>query len=441
MRCPKCGNELSREEAFCGQCGAPTILPANPPQMTNAPAPRNGGLLRAYNAQSSPQSGALNTNASPQAGSFNTQAVPPSSPYPQGTMPPNNSYPMSPPPPSQPARPQFPGPSSGQLPSPPRRTGPQQPKNFYQDATEAMIVSPANGNPNYPPYGSPAAPPQNPGPSRYNLPAQPFQTGNFANPGYPPMQPFPSGQGYGYGMQPNVAPSPKQHGRTFLIVVCIMFVIAFLVATGVGALYLLRNQSPQATTPSSTFAPQATTIPTPSPTSIPSPTPIPSPSPTLTPTSAAVPGFTFCDASCTTNGYSVEYPSGWVQGTTSDSTGVEFKNPQSHDIFAAFKATGSTGSEQASDLVNTDLQNNFASLQNYAAPTSLQSTTIGGVTWVFSAATFTLNNQTERIEVYATVRQGKDYIIELEAPDAQFDLVNSRYFVTMLANFQFQSGT
>jgi hypothetical protein len=275
----------------------------------------------------------------------------------------------------------------------------------------------------------------------YNLPVQPFQTGNYANSSYPPMPPFPTGQGYGYGMQPNVPPSQKQHGRVFLVIICIMFVIAFLGATGIGALYLLRNQSPQAITPATTSAPQATAIPTPSPTAIPSPTPIPSPSPTLTPTPAAVPGFTFCDASCTTNGYSVQYPSSWIQGTTSDSTGVEFKNPQSHDIYAAFKATSSTGSEQASDLVNNDLQNNFSSLQDYAAPTSLQSTTIGGVTWVYSAATYTLNSQTERIQVYATVRQDKDYIIELQAPDDQFDLINSKYFVTMLANFQFQSGT
>ena len=82
MRCPKCGNELSREEAFCGQCGAPTMLPARPPETVNPPAPHTGGLLRSYN-----------TNAAPPSSPYNTQAVPRSSPYHPGMMSPQaNSY-------------------------------------------------------------------------------------------------------------------------------------------------------------------------------------------------------------------------------------------------------------------------------------------------------------------------------------------------------------
>jgi hypothetical protein len=439
MRCPKCGNELSREEAFCGQCGAPTMLPARPPETANPPAPRTGGLLRSYN-----------TNAAPPSSPYNTQAMPRSSPYHPGMMsPPANSYNVGTPPPSQPppTRPPATGPvtGQGQPPHPPRPSGPQQPNEFYQDATEAMIVSPTNSNPNYPQQRFLQAPLQGgyPGTGAYGPPMQPFQTGNHTGPGYPPVQAFPSGQGYGYGMQPNAAQSQKQRGNAFLIIVCVLFVVAFLMAAGVGTLYLLRNQSSQAAAPAATPVPQATTIPSTTPSLVPTatPTPIPTPSPTLTPTPAPDPGFTFCDASCTTNGYSVEYPSIWRQGTTSDNTGVEFKSPRAPDEYAAFKATASTGSDKASDLVNNDLQNNFSSQPDFAAPGSLQSTTIGGVTWVYSVATYTLNSQTERIEVYATVRQGKDYIIELQAPDDQFDQINSRYFVTMLGNFEFQSGT
>jgi hypothetical protein len=40
--------------------------------------------------------------------------------------------------------------------------------------------------------------------------------------------------------------------------------------------------------------------------------------------------------------------------------------------------------------------------------------------------------------VYATVHQGKAYIIELQAPDAQFDSANTQYFEAMLGRFQFQ---
>jgi zinc-ribbon domain len=450
MRCPKCGNELSREEAFCGQCGAPTLLPARPPETANPPAPRTGGLLRSFNTQAAPPSSPYNPNPAPPSSPYNIQPAPPSNPNHPGMMPPAaNSYNLGTPPPSQPlpTRPPAPGPVAGpgQPPFPPRPAGPQQPNDFYQDATEAMIVSPPNGNPNYPQQRFLQAPLQGgyPGTGAYGPPMQPFQAGSHTGPGYPLVQAFPSGQGYGYGMQPNAAQSQKQRGNSFLVIVCVLFVIAFLIAAGVGTLYLLRNQSSQAAAPAATPVPQATTIPSPTPSPVPTstPTPIATPSPTLTPSPAPDPGFTFCDESCTTNGYSVEYPSTWQQGTTSDNTGVEFKSPKAPDEYAAFKATASTGSDKASDLVNNDLQNNFASRQDYAAPSSLQSTTIGGVTWVYSVATYTLNGQMERIEVYATVRQGRDYIIELQAPDGQFDQINSRYFVTMLGNFQFQSGT
>jgi hypothetical protein len=455
MRCPKCGNELNREEAFCGQCGAPTMLPTRPPQTADAPPPRTSGLLRSYNTQNGPNnsqpappSNAYNTN-NPQAGPYDTLPAPSAGPNPPGMMPPPASaYNLRTSPPSQPLRPPVTGSQAGQPSSPSRSSNLHQPTGFYQDATEAMVVSPMNGNPNYPQNGYPAAPPQRQVPTMYNPQMQPFQAGNQTSAGYPPLQAYPSGQGYNYGMPPNVTPphdlkrAPLPRSNVFLIIVCIMFVFAFLIAAVVGGLYLLRNQSSQTPTPASTSAPTATTIPSPTPslTPISSPTPTSVPSPTLTPTPAPAPGFSYCDASCTTNGYSVEYPSTWQEGTTSDSTGVEFKNPQAHDEYAAFKATGSTG-DTATDLVNNDLQNNFASQPDYTAPTASQSTTIGGVTWVYSVATYTLNNQAERIEVFATVRQGKDYIIELQAPDSQFDNINSAYFVTMLGNFQFLSGS
>jgi len=163
----------------------------------------------------------------------------------------------------------------------------------------------------------------------------------------------------------------------------------------------------------------------------------PVPTPTTPPAPTPDPGFAFCDQTCTTNGFSVEYPSTWQQGTTDDGTGVQFTNPSVQDQYAAFKVAGST-SATANELVNTDLQNNFASKSDYSPPTSSQSTTIGGVTWVYSTATYDLSGQTERIQVYATVRQGKSYLIELEAADDDFDTVNTRPFETMLGSFRFQ---
>ena len=95
----------------------------------------------------------------------------------------------------------------------------------------------------------------------------------------------------------------------------------------------------------------------------------------------------------------------------------------------------------ASTLVDNDLQSNFSAQPGYVAPTSKAVTTIGGETWTYGIAYYQLNHQKERVEVFATVHAGKDYVIELQAADSQFDAVNTQYFSTMIGRFQFQQST
>src|SRR5215467_6410349 len=347
MRCPRCGNEVSRDEVFCGQCGAPiTNQPqAQPTEMVNTPSPRPG-LLSSYNTRLAPQSSPSNPGTTPQGPNSYGGGMPPS---PQLT---------------QPAAP-------GQTPPQFRQSGPQQPTNFYQDATEAISSLPPNNNQAYPQQGFPGAsmPGGYPGAGTpYGPQAQPFQSGNYAAPGYPQPQTLPSGQGfgYGYGTQANVTPPEKKRNNAILIVACVCLVVALIIATVFGIFFLQRNQSNQANngTPqaSPTSVPTATPTPSPSPTS--TPTQAPTPTPTVPPTPTPDPGFAFCDQACTTNGFSVEYPSNWQQGTTNDGTGVQFTNPSAQDQYAAFKVAGST-SATANQLVNTDLQHNFASRPGY----------------------------------------------------------------------------
>jgi zinc-ribbon domain len=412
MRCPKCGNEISQDEVFCGQCGTPTtnLPPAQPAESLNTQAPRSG-LLSSYNTR-------------------------PSSPYHPGTMPaPPNSYGGGTPPP-QPNR----QPTAGQLQPPLRQPSPQQPTDFYQDATEAISVLPSN-NQVYPQQGFAGTPMPGPGMypgagTYYGSQAQPFQAGNYAGPGYPQPQTLPSGQGY--GTQGNFAPPPQKQG-TILVIACVGLVISLLLVTVIGVLYLQHGQSNQVSnaTPQPSPTSVVTPTPIPSPTPTDTPTPVPTPSPTVAPTAAPDPGFTFCDQACTSNGFSVEYPDGWQQNTPADGSGVQFTNPAAQDQYVAFKFTDGT-SATANDLVNSDLKNNFASQSGYMPPTSSSSTTIGGVTWVYETATYDLNGQTERVQVYATVHQTNSYIIELEAADSDFDTVNTKYFETMLGSLQFQ---
>ena len=401
MRCPNCSNELSSDEAFCGLCGTPIIPSAQPTAMVNPPPTRQGLLSGGYNTTISSSPG---TNRSG----------------------------MQPPPDNQSAT---------------RSPGPQQQGGFYRDPTEAMPALPSNQVQNYPTvypqqgYTGAPMPGGYSGVGQYAPQMQPFQSGNYTGTIYPTGQQFSTGQGY--GMPPGFTPPPpKQHNNLALIIASICLVLAIITIGAFGTVYLLRNNASGKTQTSNqnatpTSIPTPTTVPSPSPTPTPSPTP--SPSPTLTPTPAPDPGFTMCDTSCTSNGFSIEYPSAWLQKTTSGSISTQFTNPSQLDEFAAFKTPGNTSSN-AGQLVNADLMNNFSSQPGYNAPTPTPSSnaTIGGENWSYQTAYYQPNGQTERIEVYATVHQGKAYIIELQALDSQFAAVNTQYFERMLARFLFQ---
>jgi hypothetical protein len=394
MKCPNCGNDLNPEEVFCGQCGTPNLPTAKPTEMVNTPPSRHGLLSGGYQAAASPPPGT-------------------------GTLPQPDTRPVTRPP------------------------GPQQ-GGFYQDPTEAISALPKQGQ-NYPagyPQQGFAGTPMPGGYPAYGPPAHPFQAGNYSGTLYPPTQQgFPTGQGY--GMPPGVTPPPQKQGSSIaLIIACVCLALAVITVGAFGAVYLLHNNSssktPVASHPnaSPTSVATATSVPSPSPTAIPSP----SPTVTATTTPAPDPGFAWCDVTCTSNGFSIEYPGAWLQKPTSDATGTQFTNPTQPDEFAAFKTPGVT-TATADQLVSSDL-NNFSSQPGYITPTPTSttslSTTIGGENWSYQTAYYQLNGQTERIQVYATVHQGKAYIIELQAPDAQFDSANTQYFEAMLGRFQFQ---
>lgn len=410
MRCPNCGNEVGQDEAFCGQCGTPNMPPARPTEMVNIPAPRNG-----------------------LPGTYSTVPVP-STNYTPGMQPPQpNTY------------------NSG-MQSPPTQpvVRPQQQSDFYQEPTEAMSALPGQSYPGGFQQGFPGGP----GQGGYQTQGQPFQNTNYAGTGsgYPP-----SPTGYGTQSAPTPVP-PKQQNSAILVIASVLLVIAILVAGGVGVIYLTRSHSSPAgqtaTTPTSpataapTAAPTATSIlsptvvPSPSPTMgvTPTATPSPTPSPTVgpSPTPTPDPGFSWCaTTTCAALGFTVEYPATWTPGKANDSVGAQFTNAAVPNEYAAFKNLA-TPTGTASDLVVNDLQTYFVPKTGYVPPsTPSATTTIGGETWSYSIAHYLLGTQIVRIEVLATVHRGKGYIIELQAADAQFDVVNTQSFQIMVKQFQF----
>lgn len=393
MKCQNCGNELGQDEVFCGQCGTQNALPAQPTEMMQAPSPGNSLLGDGYRNRS----GAFSPNQS-------------NSPFPAENMP---------------------APHQSML-----RQAPQQSSGFYQDATQAVSLVP----------GTPANYPQSPYPQQgfnggsmpggYNNSGQfgtqqPFLTGNYSNPNFPPTQMggYPAGQ-FGSGNYGSGTTAPAQKRNNVVMVVGIVCLVFAIITVGIfGAIFALRGGGNNQ--PAATPIVQATATPTPSPT--PSPTPTPTPTATVAPTPAPDANFSWC-TTCAQSGYMIEFPNGWSQGTTQDQQGTQFSDTSQTDIYAAVKTP--SGGSSATDLLTADTTE-FSSQPGYVGPQATQSATIGGTNWTYQTISYQANGQTEQVNIYATVNQGKGYIIELQAEAAQFSTIYTQYFTPMLTRFQF----
>ncbi len=413
MKCRTCGNEVSSEEAFCGQCGTPTATPqALQTEMMHTPPPRTGQV-----------------NGYPPNETFGAQ---------------NNTRGV--PPPIHAQGPSYP-PSASMPPTP--QLGSSQGTGFYQDATEAMSVLPGNPNAGYQqPYPPPNAFPPQSTPTSYGFPSQvqppqgqPLQTGSYVGQGYT-QQPMQGGQGY----RSVPTPPQKQQNGAVIFIVSICLVIALLSVVGIGTLYVLRGRNADPNggqtpviVPTATTVPTATIdVPTPTATAAPTATVAPTPTATTLPTATPITGFAYCGTSCTDNGFSTQYPKEWSASPLTSAQGVQFVNSNATDQTATFKTPGATTSSP-NDLVANDLQQNFAMKDNYTVVTPATTDSIGGETWFEEVITYQEAGQPkENVEVYANVYQGKAYILELQASADQFATVATTDFSTIKSQFQFQ---
>ena len=429
MRCLNCGNEISPGETFCGQCGTPNIAQAQPSEMVNSPS-----------APAGQQSNEYYPSIPATFHAYDSGAVPPSSPS-------HTYYGGSP---SIPSGPLYPDPPNEGPPGPQQRTG------FYRDATEAMSSFPDNNRQNFQ-VGFPRqsqlfvgmpAPGGYQGANQYNPQMQPFQMSSYAGPApsRSPSQPLPGGQGRGQTAPPQ--PPSKRDINTILIIACSCLALAVISTAVLGFLYFAHNNASKGQNKTAS-RPTASAIRTPVPdaTAASTPSPTLSPSPTVSPTPSVDPNFTQCATECTSNGFTVEYPNGWTEGASQDPNGFageqfsnsSTNNPALMDEIANFKSTTTTA-HSPEDLLAADLNSQFASQQNYTAPTSESNAWIDGAKWLNESASYQLNNQTEHVETFAIVYQQRSYIIELQAPDSLFNQINSQYFEMMLGRFQFQQS-
>ena len=404
MKCRTCGNEADREEAFCGQCGTPLIVPqALQTEMMQTP---HSGRLNGYAANET-------------IGSANKPPV--------GTQPLFGQGASLPPTPSRQHQhtPQFPaGQNSG----------------FYRDETEAISFVPDRANAGYQqPYSSTPsshAYPAQSTPTNYGFPGhvsqiqgQPLHTGNYVGQGYSPQQ----------GQRAIPTPPRRQRNGVVLFIVSMCLVIALLSVVGVGTLYVLKGRN---TASNNTQAPMptATTVPAEVPTATATlvPTDTVAPTPTTTATVAPIAGFAYCGILCTSNGFSTQYPQGWAASPLTGTQGVQFVNTNPSDQMAIFKTSG-TATVHADALVANELQQNFATKNNYQVVTPAAADSLGGETWFKEVITYQDDGQpTEMVEVYANVHQGKSFILDLQAAANDFEAVTTSNFAIIKSQFQFQ---
>jgi len=345
--------------------------------------------------------------------------------------------------------------SDPSAPAPSPLPGPHQQTGFYHDATEAIppVQQNAWGQAPHSGYLQQAFPDAQPL-THYPTPGQfgsqvgpqtyPSQTGNYNGPA--PTQNYPPTTGYNhntYGMQGRELPTPpqKQPANPVILIVCITLVVLLISTVAITTVVLMNRSAANQATVTPTAVPRPSPTVAPSPTPSPTVAPSPTPSPTAVPTPAPDAGFAWCGTNCSQYGFMTEFPADWQGTPAANSSGVQFTNPTMPEIDAAFKASGATNAS-ATDVLMNDLQTNFAAKPGYAQPTPppAANATIGGAPWYAVATSFNDDqNQPVHVEVYATVYQGKAYIIELQAPDGsnQFDSVKQQYFVNMLVKYQF----
>ena len=417
MVCPKCGNKVGQEEAFCGHCGTPNT--------SQLPAP----AMQHFSSPSSVQ-----YNQHPGTPGIYPRMTPSQSGTP-GQLPP------------QPQTSPLAGNSS--IPSIAPRTAnstnqfwqyaPKQQGTFYHDATEAMNFlpgPPAQNDASRTQQGFPDSNPSANYPLRDPHSSQqlPLQNRQFNASGYL-QPPFVTGQQYHHATRIQPPSLLKQTNGPLLLFVSICCAAIFLGAVVIGSLLLMKNSATHTHKAASRVIATVATKPpaTPAPTVV---APTPTPLPTMLPTPPADAGFAWCGQSCVALNFATEYPATWQAGAVPNTNAIQFANPAQPDQYAIFKNQGPTASD-AGTLVGNDLQAAYATQPGYTAPTATAPTTISGETWIKAVAYYQGASQQEEVTVLATVHGGKAYVIDLNAPTSQFATVSAQIFVNMLAKFQF----
>lgn len=180
----------------------------------------------------------------------------------------------------------------------------------------------------------------------------------------------------------------------------------------------------------------------------PTATATPSPTATVIPSPTAMPGFkVYTDLP---DSFVLQYPNNWVYHPIEPSLGVEFDDSDSNSNYTmqvlvpGDATTPGPGAsvDDASAWVQYEMDRLATvpgTLQRETGP--IPARTVGGQVWQSGIARISQGTTVIRVQVYATVLNGKPYIINVLAVDDRFSAGSQLFFDPMLGSFQFLPPT
>lgn len=174
----------------------------------------------------------------------------------------------------------------------------------------------------------------------------------------------------------------------------------------------------------------------------------PSPTATILPSPTAMDGFkVYADLP---DSFVLQYPTNWVYHPIEPNLGVEFDDSTDNNsnytmqILVPGEATtpGSGVSPNDPSAWVQYLMDRLATsgaVQQETGP--LPAKNIGGEVWQSGIARVTSSGIVARVDVYATIHNGKPYIITLASVDDHFNTGSQQFFEPMLSSFQFLPPT
>jgi hypothetical protein len=185
------------------------------------------------------------------------------------------------------------------------------------------------------------------------------------------------------------------------------------------------------------------------------PTPTATPAPTITPAPTATPvpidGFQFYRDPA--NHYIIQYPLNWMVSSDNTSQGIEFCDDCNNPGYIVQVNTPSNlgdvgpppNQNTAADWVTYALNGLASHLQSGTLTTLGPQTpiVIGGDVWQSGGAVVSDSSGGTRfrVQVYATVYDGKPYILVLSTTDDRFTAGTIQFFGPMLQSFEFVTQT